>query len=1716
MGPHEQVDVLLQALRPSESSNERRKAICSFVEGVVQALLPGARLMGSGSYTSRTYLPTSDIDLVLFTSAPDDVQNNQEMNYILQVFQAICIEISARDAAGAAMAGQSAVPMTIRNAEFINARTKVCHCLVNNLGVDITINQLGALKTVVFMEECDIFIGQNHLFKRAVLLVKAWAMLDSPEPSGASAGPPNALSMAMCRGDSSAAEQQCTGILGSKTGMLSSYAVSVLVLHLFNRFPALNHPLSVLHAFLHTYANFHWETSVLTATGPRAIQNGQLKADADGSSSSACSNSASNKASACLFLQPLLERFRLQVEAVSVSRPEERSDSAGADRPGCAGTAAGSLSNVPSSAGSGVGLDRPRSGSSGNLNATRRFAIRCCNIQDPVDPANNLGFSVSRSNLGILDRCLKSGLRRLNEALWRSSSYVHVKQVLPDEERGDVFNANGSSSGSAGTGTGAGSGNMSNDGVHKADPSGERDELTDMKFVEAIMPTCYREYVACLGARADMLDHPMQAVYIAGIGAHQPHGNGMLYAPKPVYGGNAGNPGGGGGHARYTSPLPYISPREEGSGTYAIEEYIRALKTRQRASSNAGMSVANANTSGAGKATGNTWPPCTLQGDLDEMWAALRDEYARRNGTYEYKRANVSTFSYGSATASVPVFHEQVPAPSTIPIPVSPDRDRVVQPSGSSASTTASPTKASPQRERERVPMLLSSRLPPRPPVRVAAATQSDSVAKQPSDSVAKQPSGVAIPKSHTEALLGLVLDTTTRNPQHSPSRAKVKAEYVQSIPPQQGDSIAMKPCAEDAEMEPVAGDGDSGSDIDSGIDREHSSPSSTHSSSGSGSAGGGSGSQPGSPIRSPCSAFAAMSGAASPPRSIGENVSHTRIPGTGIQRPTPIDIFPASDLQRKGSHRGSGSGSGAGSTIFNLFEALGSPIARTPLGSVIGGGDGDPETFIEPGSPEDEGKKEKAVAAGASGSASSASDMGTKAKKKQRKKRSISVTNTEAATPATAHIGADSQDNERIEESSDPTSASQAVVPQTVSHTETQVSLTSDHTPTHRAGANAISHWSMYWVLVAAVALMAFGMGSQKHISRLMSIPSELEDSEDSGHVGRHSRAYGRDPERDGDGSVNNNNNRGRDMRERHFAKSGINKHSGEDDHKYDDDGQLITARRSETRLSVRDNLSSKLAAEQHVNAINGYQYAHSSSIAPFTHWLKAGSSLSIGPNDILCPLNGVDLSAVYKAKRTYAAAKERGSLNLGAILESGETEEGGDLKVSEEQYQLLLGAFLRDVDIVGDANGCPIFSPEPKWVWQHNGIDIDSSNGYIYESDAGYYEGGVTPILTIKNAQRTLVDSTVAQQRNKAAGGGNVAEVPDPQLTHEGVYSCVLRFGTAPYGNPHSKNGFKQPPSSAGGAGGAGSAGAAPSRSRSTASGGAPYNPLAEAAAAMDAIPISGRNRNTYSSILSKDGHLLGYNNDLGLTFAMKNKYAAGEESGGKGGKMMVQEEYFEILVTQVAVRVSTMPVVTTKLTRGVHYELFEGQNLFVGVNAESFPPPSYQWYQNGNKLEGETRSFLQVIDAQSSHGGAYTCEISNLAGSVTFEDVSVSVKKAPKGGHTVAHAAGGGSRSLPPRAQSIHQAHQHQQEIERANPASQARQDALQHARSQAAQSQALRDELLKGGYPNLNSNPRPVPPRRRADEEKEGEESVGPGGEAGKRSASASLTGTSNLS
>jgi hypothetical protein len=106
-----------------------------------------------------------------------------------------------------------------------HAQVKLLKLFVGDTLVDVSANTGAALSTACFLEEVDRAIGRDHLFKRSVLIVKAWRYMRmrglAVRAAGANPGPP-ARSMYESR------------ILASHHSLLSSYAVAVLVLYTIN------------------------------------------------------------------------------------------------------------------------------------------------------------------------------------------------------------------------------------------------------------------------------------------------------------------------------------------------------------------------------------------------------------------------------------------------------------------------------------------------------------------------------------------------------------------------------------------------------------------------------------------------------------------------------------------------------------------------------------------------------------------------------------------------------------------------------------------------------------------------------------------------------------------------------------------------------------------------------------------------------------------------------------------------------------------------------------------------------------------------------------------------------------------------------------------------------------------------------------------------------------------------------------------------------------------------------------------------------------------------------------------------------------------------------------------------------------------------------------------------------------------------------------------
>lgn len=125
-------------------------------------------------------------------------------------------------------------------------QVRLVKCLIDNIIVDISFNQMGGLCTLCFLElvcryelivalptfalpkfmytfvfslnswsQVDRHIGKDHLFKRSIILIKAWCYYESR-------------------------------ILGAHHGLISTYALETLVLYIFNLFhKTMDGPLAV-------------------------------------------------------------------------------------------------------------------------------------------------------------------------------------------------------------------------------------------------------------------------------------------------------------------------------------------------------------------------------------------------------------------------------------------------------------------------------------------------------------------------------------------------------------------------------------------------------------------------------------------------------------------------------------------------------------------------------------------------------------------------------------------------------------------------------------------------------------------------------------------------------------------------------------------------------------------------------------------------------------------------------------------------------------------------------------------------------------------------------------------------------------------------------------------------------------------------------------------------------------------------------------------------------------------------------------------------------------------------------------------------------------------------------------------------------------------------------------------------------------------------------
>ncbi|KAH9624526.1 hypothetical protein KSS87_022143 [Heliosperma pusillum] len=211
---------IIRQVQPTVVSEERRKDVIEYVYWLLRGYL-GCEVFPFGSVPLKTYLPDGDIDLTAFCGF------NCEETFANEVYSVLVAEDR-----------NPAAKFVVKDVQYISAEVKLVKCLVQNIVVDISFNQIGGLCTLCFLEEIDRLIGKDHLFKRSIILIKAWCYYESR-------------------------------ILGAHHGLISTYALETLVLYIFHIFhSSLNGPLAVLHKFLDYFSKFDWENLCVNLSDP--------------------------------------------------------------------------------------------------------------------------------------------------------------------------------------------------------------------------------------------------------------------------------------------------------------------------------------------------------------------------------------------------------------------------------------------------------------------------------------------------------------------------------------------------------------------------------------------------------------------------------------------------------------------------------------------------------------------------------------------------------------------------------------------------------------------------------------------------------------------------------------------------------------------------------------------------------------------------------------------------------------------------------------------------------------------------------------------------------------------------------------------------------------------------------------------------------------------------------------------------------------------------------------------------------------------------------------------------------------------------------------------------------------------------------------------------------------------------------------------------------
>lgn len=239
--------IIADRLQATSRSHGMRQDVARYmvrlIDGCFGDRSRASRTFLHGSVPLRTYLPDSDLDLCVMVPPHRAAEWSKRVIEKLMPLALAQRQKTRTPPHGAHGDRKEERSFNVNDVRFINAAVPLVTCAVNGLTVDISAGHPNAVRAVALFEQVDRLVGRDHLFKRSVLLIKAFCRKQALMPR-------------------------------ANRGGLSTYALNVMIASVFNvGEEEIEHPLQALRLFLREFSRFDWERDYLAIDGTHVIED---------------------------------------------------------------------------------------------------------------------------------------------------------------------------------------------------------------------------------------------------------------------------------------------------------------------------------------------------------------------------------------------------------------------------------------------------------------------------------------------------------------------------------------------------------------------------------------------------------------------------------------------------------------------------------------------------------------------------------------------------------------------------------------------------------------------------------------------------------------------------------------------------------------------------------------------------------------------------------------------------------------------------------------------------------------------------------------------------------------------------------------------------------------------------------------------------------------------------------------------------------------------------------------------------------------------------------------------------------------------------------------------------------------------------------------------------------------------------------------------------